>query len=477
MATDPKKKAQTKAKNQAKRQVKKVAKKNPGIVIAIVAIVVVIVVVAAVLYLKVPAVHDAITNIISPESSTGQNGANNSGNNGNQEQQGGNQQGGNQQGGNQQGGNQQGEGGTPLVIGEGDLKVHFIDVGQGDCIYIQFPDGKDMLIDCGNVSGSSGSSAFKTSTINYLAEINDDDIDYLMLTHGDQDHVSYLDEIIEAYQIYNIYMPNILAVPNNSTLQEKVNALPGEKLALFNPNNHLGTAVYANFFIAALSEENCQIVLNVDADDEHNSIVISDGSTYELKFYCMTSTQWDNLKLNDDSSGEPKNQISPVGILEYNGKRIVFTGDSNELNEPYMVDRIGYIDCDVLKVAHHGSATSSIPEFLDAVTCEYAVFSCYARGNTYYHPRQETIDRLLERNYKAIYRTDLNGNIILTIDKNGELSLVPDTESTPELIHNGFSEQELTILKNYKSQKENGEITKSQYDALVEQWFTDSLGY
>ena len=428
MPTDPKKKAQTKAKSQAKRQVKKAAKKNPGIVIALVAIVVVIVVVAVVLYLKVPAVHDAVENIIHPESSSTENGANNSGNSGN----------------------------SNLVLGEGELKVHFIDVGQGDCIYIQFPDGKDMLIDCGNKSSDYDFNI----TMAYLDSLNPDKaITHLMLTHGDEDHVDHLDEVLAAYAVSNIYMPNIMADPTNETLNASVKALPADKLAMFTDPDKLTSATYARFFIAALTEENCRIVLNMDDDDEHNNIVISDNSTYELKFYCMTVAGWATNKLKN---AHEKNEISPVGILTYNNKRIVLTGDSNEENEPDVARRIGKLDCDVLKVAHHGSETSSIAEFLDAITCEYAVFSCNVDGNTFHHPRQETIDRLIERNY-TIYRTDLNGTVVLTVDKDGSLSFATEKTATKAQEENGITKAETTAIEELKSQYKNGEITEEEY--------------
>ena len=128
MATDPKKKAQTKVKNQAKKQVKKAARRNPvAFILVVVALVAIIVGVTLVLYFKVPAVHDAIENIIHPETASTDKGGTNSGGSG-------------------------GNTNPDLVTGEGDLKVHFMDVGQGDGIYIQFPDGTDMLIDCGNKS-------------------------------------------------------------------------------------------------------------------------------------------------------------------------------------------------------------------------------------------------------------------------------------------------------------------------------------
>ncbi|MBO4380738.1 MAG: hypothetical protein J5815_01130, partial [Clostridia bacterium] len=246
------------------------------------------------------------------------------------------------------------------------------------------------------------------------------------LTHADKDHVSYMDEVLDMFVVSKIFMPNIKA--NNSGLEKDINDLDPEKLAMFTDDDKISTEVYAKFFIAALSEENCQIVLNVDADKAHNSIVISDGTTYNLTFYCMTAATWTEKHLN---TAEWKNAVSPIGILEYNGKRIVLTGDSNDKNEPVFVDRLAghYLDCDVLKVGHHGSDSSSKEPFLAAITCEYAVFCC-GDGNGYDHPRQETINRM--SSYTALYRTDLNGNIVLTINATGALSFAMDKEATQE---------------------------------------------
>lgn len=450
MATDPKKKAQTKVKNQAKKQVKKAARRNPvAFILVVVALVVIIVGVTLVLYFKVPAVHDAIENIIHPETASTDKGGTNSGGSG-------------------------GSANPDLVTGEGDLKVHFMDVGQGDGIYIQFPDGTDMLIDCGNKSSGYDYNVTKA----YLDALNPDGaITHLMLTHGDEDHVDQMGKIIAAYQISNIYMPNILAKPTDNPkygksgnekltakcdeTQKTIDELPADKLAMFKDPNTLYSDVYCEFFIAALTEENCRIVLNVDEDKNHNSIVISDNSTYELKFYCMTVAGWAHNTLKD---AHEKNEVSPVGVLSYNGKRIVLTGDSNEENEPEMAERIGNLDCDVLKVGHHGSETSSMPVFLDAITCEYAVISCKMDGNTFYHPRQTTLDRLIARGY-TIYRTDLNGTIVLTVDKNGTLNFVTQKQATKEQEENGLTNDEIAEIKEYKKKLDNGEITQEEYDA------------
>lgn len=333
---------------------------------------------------------------------------------------------------------------TVLAPGEGELQVHFMDVGQGDSILILFPDGKDMLIDCANYNNSS---AYRTETLAYIdTYVTDGQLDYLMLTHCDSDHVYFMDEVLENYQVDNVFMPNVLATHDKVAEAD----LPQEQLDRFTDEDTVSTACYADFFIAALTEPDCTVTLNVDPDEDTNSIVITDGTeqsdgsydgaTYMLTFYCPTAEYYAE---SDLSSAEEKNAVSPIGILEYNDVRIVLTGDSNEINEPTFVDRIGgYIDCDVLKVGHHGSETSSTEEFLDAINCEYAVISCNAEGNTFSHPRQSTLDRFIEDDM-TIYRTDNNGNIVLTVDETGEMTFTLEHEVAQSVNRDGWTDEEI----------------------------------
>lgn len=342
----------------------------------------------------------------------------------------------------------------PLVRGEGELMVHFIDVGQGDCILILFPDGKDMLIDCGTTKGGD-----LDETLTYLSMfVTDGRLDYLMVTHGDSDHVEYIDEIIETYDVDNIFMPDIKSVPSGTSssdkYQDQIDTLSNDKLALFNDPDTLSSNVYAEFFIAALSEPDCNIYLNVDSDENTNAIVITDDgvqdpaapdtdATYRLTFYCPTQEYYDESNLG---SAEKRNAISPIGILEYNGFRLVLTGDSNEINEPTFVERVGgSLDCDVLKVGHHGSESSSTAEFLDCVTCEYAVISC-GEGNSHHHPRQVTLDRLIQRDM-TIYRTDNNGNIVLTVRDEADFEFICEIQSTQEQNEDGWTDEEIDEAK------------------------------
>lgn len=337
----------------------------------------------------------------------------------------------------------------PLVRGEGELMVHFIDVGQGDCILILFPDGKDMLIDCANYNNSSD---YRTETLDYIGDyVTDGQLDYLMLTHCDSDHVYFMDEVLEEYRVSNVFMPNVLATHDEV---ESAN-IDEAKLDMFTDKDTVETACYADFFVGALTETDCNIYLNVDPDENTNAIVITDDgvqdpaapdtdATYRLTFYCPTQEYYDESNLG---SAEKKNAISPIGILEYNGFRLVLTGDSNEINEPTFVERVGgNLDCDVLKVGHHGSETSSTEKFLDAIDCEYAVISCNAEGNTFYHPRQTTLDRFVERDM-TIYRTDNNGNIVLTVRDESDFEFTCEVQSTQEQNEDGWTDEEIDEAK------------------------------
>ena len=295
----------------------------------------------------------------------------------------------------------------------GQLVVHYIDVGQGDCIYISFPDGTDMLIDCGSQGGSSN---YQTSALNCLKALNPDGkIDRVMATHSDTDHISYLDEVFFEFQVNNVYMPNIESSYEKSfefgnkkgTVKELVEK---SKLDKFTDDDKIDTLVYAEFFIAALSEPNCNITLNIGKYEIR-------GQDYTFTFYCLSQEEWNRRHLNN---GEQKNAVSPIGILEYAGRRLVFTGDSNESNEEYYCETYPYVDCDVLKVAHHGSNGSSSEEFLKHVKCEYAVIS--AGGKSYGHPEQDTLDRLKANGIQKIHRTDKCGNVVLTVSHTGEMA-------------------------------------------------------
>ena len=295
----------------------------------------------------------------------------------------------------------------------GQLVVHYIDVGQGDCIYIAFPDGTDMLIDCGS---QGGSSKYQTSAISDLKELNPDGkIDRVMATHSDTDHVSYLDEVFFEFQVGNVYMPNIRSNNLDKSVKiggrdVKVGDLDAGKLKKFTDKDTIDTNPYTEFFIAALSEPNCNITLNIGKYEIR-------GQDYTFTFYCLSQEEWDSRNLK---SATQINAVSPIGILEYAGKRLVFTGDSNESNEKYYCETYPYTDCDVLKVAHHGSDGSSRDPFLQHVTCEYAVIS--AGGKSYGHPEQDTLDRLKENGIQKIHRTDKCGNVVLTVSHTGEMA-------------------------------------------------------
>lgn len=301
----------------------------------------------------------------------------------------------------------------------GQLVVHYIDVGQGDCIYIAFPDGTDMLIDCGS---QGGSSKYQTSAISDLKELNPDGkIDRVMATHSDTDHISYLDEVLSEFQVGNVYMPNIRPKLGKSVEIKNevvaVDSLDASKLKKFTDKDTIDTERYTEFFIAALSEPNCNITLNIGKYEIR-------GQDYTFTFYCLSQEEWDSRSLKTKagySDATQINAVSPIGILEYAGRRLVFTGDSNESNEKYYCETYPYVDCDVLKVAHHGSRTSSSKDFLKHVKCEYAVISV-GDGNSYGHPEQETLDRLKTYGIQKIHRTDKCGNVVLTVSHTGEMA-------------------------------------------------------
>lgn len=286
----------------------------------------------------------------------------------------------------------------PALLSEGELRIHFVDVGQGDCIMIQLPDGKNMIIDGGD-RGSDSVAAVNAYIDRLKGDAQKLTFDYLLLTHTDSDHVGGLDDVIlrDDVDVKKMFVPRL-------------------------STDQISTKVYRDFLSAIEQEKN-----TVEGVTVEYSTVDSDFENLEVgyRFDFITPTD-DCYDENIFGSAEGKNSVSPIIVMEFGGEKVLFTGDANEKYTEKWFDELvkedkdhslDYYDVDVLKVGHHGSETSTSDAFLATVKPEYAVIS-YGEGNKYGHPREELLNRL--RGYMSdtnIYRTAEDGTIVLSIRK------------------------------------------------------------
>lgn len=293
---------------------------------------------------------------------------------------------------------------------EGTLEMTVIDIGQGDCIFLQFPDGQTMIMDAGSEFGSTNEYDQLTA---HLTLRGIDSLDYVFITHSDYDHIRYMQDIFEDYEVKNIYIPRV-ADDMSATWTKTVAAIEKETWT-----NESGETVDSEIYYTV------------------GDFVIQ-GEDWTMN--CHSYLEDDYPSVKESSSAEVKNAVSPVCFLEYADRTIVLTGDSNERNEEYLLER-GVLDkdADVLKVGHHGSRTSSLQEFLNAVDCEYAIIS-YGEDNDYGHPTPELMSRLEDytdvrpdndyNGYKYVYETPKDGNVSVFVDGNGTLRI--DCELTDD---------------------------------------------
>ena len=241
---------------------------------------------------------------------------------------------------------------------KGILNVHFLDVGQGDSIFIELPDEKTMLIDAGENYHGEGIK-------NYIGDCGYSKIDYLVATHPHADHIGSMGYIVRNMDIGSVYMPK--AAANTKTYENLLESISDKGLKI--------TSAKAGLTIAEESDYTINVVTPVAIDE-------------------------DNL-----------NNSSAVIKLTYKDNTFLFTGDA----EKKELETITYdISADVLKVGHHGSTTSTTEEFLNAVNPTYAVISA-GEGNSYGHPHKKTIDLLEEFNCK-VYRTDIDKTVVFSSD-------------------------------------------------------------
>ena len=243
-----------------------------------------------------------------------------------------------------------------LVGDEGELRVSFIDVGQGDSEFIELPNGETLLIDAGtNETGAD--------VVNYIESLGYSSIDYVVGTHPHEDHIGGLDDVIRTFDVESVYMPKVTA--DTKTFEDVLDAVAEKGLSI-------------NTAKAGVS--------------------IVDGEDLSVKMLAPVLDEYDNT-----------NDYSAVIRIVYDDTSFIFMGDAEQYAEDLIT---GDVDSDVLKVGHHGSSTSTGEAFLERVSPSYAVISC-GLGNSYGHPHTETIEKL---GGIPVFRTDEMGTIVATSD-------------------------------------------------------------
>ena len=234
--------------------------------------------------------------------------------------------------------------------------ISFIDVGQGDSILIH--NNQNILIDTGGKDNSNESSIVINKTIPYLKSLGIKRIDYLILTHGDYDHMGEAINLVEKYKVKKI---------------------------IFNCGDH--------------------------NDLEKRLIKILNKK--KIKYYtCVEKVE--NLYFLQTKIFNNENDNSNVIYTEINNYKFMFMGDASIITEKELLKEYNLPDIDVLKVGHHGSKTSSSKEFIEEINPKYSIISV-GKENRYGHPNKEVLQNLKD---SKIYRTDQDGSVIIKIKDN-----------------------------------------------------------
>ncbi len=246
------------------------------------------------------------------------------------------------------------------------LEAEFFDVGQGDAAFIRAPDGTQILIDGGPDSGV-------LEKLGQAMSFYDRDIDWVILSHPDRDHLIGLLAVLKDYRIHNILWSGI----------PKDTAESSEWLSL-------------------ISKEKANIVIGFS------------GETFDLGGNPDLTLQVLAPLANLQDSARGSNEASVVVRLVYGARSFVFTGDADNAEEQEIADTNPDLPADIVKVAHHGSKTAANEEFWAGLLPAAAVISVGA-GNPYGHPTEQVLEMLAKYDIK-ILRTDQNGDILFRTD-------------------------------------------------------------
>lgn len=244
-------------------------------------------------------------------------------------------------------------------LAEKNLTVHFLDVGQGDSIFLEY-NGKAMLVDAGEQNQASGVSA-------YLHEQNISGIDYVIATHPHSDHIGGMGEILNDFQV-GLFIDS--GFPHTTKTYENMLTTIDEKNIPFE--------------VTKRGEE-------IGFDPAVNVEVLNPGPEYS----------------------EELNENSVVLKVSYEEVSFLLMGDAGLETEKKLMDAGYELDSDILKVGHHASGSGSGEKFISAVSPKVSVIEVGAE-NDYGHPHKEVLERL--RKVSRVYRTDLDGSIVVTTD-------------------------------------------------------------
>lgn len=239
--------------------------------------------------------------------------------------------------------------------------VYYIDIGQGDSILFVDKNKNSILIDTGGKVNSK-SSLIKNNVIPFFKSIGLRKIDYLVLTHGDYDHMGESINLVNNFKVKNV----ILNCGSYNNLENNL-------IKVLNKYN--------------INHESCI-----------NEISINN---YYFKFL--------NTKIYDN-----ENDNSTVIYFKYNNYKFLFMGDASTNREKDILEKYNLENIDFFKVGHHGSNTSSSIEFISKIKPKYSLISV-GKDNKYGHPKSSVLDNLSSSN---IYRTDLDGSIVIRLNKN-----------------------------------------------------------
>ncbi|MBU4479979.1 MBL fold metallo-hydrolase [Patescibacteria group bacterium] len=264
----------------------------------------------------------------------------------------------------------------------GELTVAFLDVGQGDAIFIEAPNGKQILID----GGSNGAVLRELSKI---MPFYDRSIDMIILSHPDQDHIGGLPAVLENYKVDYVMESGI---KSDSGTYETFENIIEEK---------------------AVKKILAQQGMVVSLCDSPEVGLLENSGEAELPQDC--GGYLEVLFPNVDVSDFETNTSSIVIKLVYGENSFLFTGDAPQSIEKYLADSFGnYLDVDVLKLGHHGSKNSNSEKLLGFASPEYTIASV-GLGNSYGHPSQEVLN-LLKQFEIDLLRTDEEGMVIFKSD-------------------------------------------------------------